>query len=52
MLQRSHLTLEELHHVRGPRVGRLWSEPSLSLARLSVLRSLTLREVPALGHLW
>ena len=52
MLARSQLTLEELHHVRGPKVGRLWSDPSLSLARFGALRSLTLVELATLAPSW
>ncbi len=52
MLQTSRQTLEELHHVCGPSIGRLWADPSLGLARFGVLRSLTLRDVPALGSFW
>jgi len=52
MLQTSCQTLEELHNVCGPSIGRLWADPSLGLTRFGVLRSLTLREVPALGSYW
>ena len=52
MLQRSRETLEELHHVCGPKIGRYWADPSLSLAQFGVLRSLTLREIPELVTVW
>ena len=52
MLQTSRQTLEELHHASGPSIGRLWADPSMGLTRFGVLRSLTLREAPALGSFW
>ena len=52
MLRTSRRTLRELHYVWGPRVGRLWVDPSLSLTRFGALRSLTLLECPALGAYW
>ena len=43
MLHASHDTLEDLHYVSCPR-DRFWSDPPLSLARFTALRSLTLCE--------
>ncbi len=52
MLQTSQQTLEELHNISGPKVARLWADPSLGLMRFGNLRSLTLCELPAFGSLW
>ena len=52
MLETSCGTLRELDHVHGPRVGRLWADPSLTLTRFGALRSLTLHDGPALGAYW
>ena len=38
--------------MRGPKAGRLWTDPSLGLTRFCALRSLTLHECPALGAYW
>ena len=51
MLQASRQTLEELHHVCGPLLGRLWADPSIRLTRFGVLRSLTLRGDSGAGFL-
>ncbi len=52
MLQTSEWTLQELHDVCGPRISRLWADPSLSLTRFRLLHSLTLRQCPSLGAFW
>ncbi len=47
MLKKSRYTLEELHYVCGPADGRMWADPSLTLARFGFLRSLTMHALPA-----